>query len=223
MQQNQSKESQLIQQKKSPLLQLLTSLKHSIFDVLFVMLDKTSNQAEDVTIVSMLYESGVDYMQMMQFPFSFTIIMVWNGGQTLNNIFNFLTNIMSISNLMPSINYNAFLVSLYLINLMIVLTIIDIIYVSYSFNKKKFRFTLPLVLLAQIVPLFVTFLFIPVTEFLLNIINCNPSDDNPDVQVLEYFPDVVCFSGGHIIHASITLFFTSIFVIISSVVTLTLF
>lgn len=100
---------------------------------------------------------------MIQFPFNFTIIMVWNGGETLNNIFNFLTGILAINNLFPGINYNAFLVILYLIIFLIVLVILDIAYVSYSFNKKKFRFTLPLVLLAQIVPLFVTILFIPVT------------------------------------------------------------
>jgi len=124
---------------------------------------------------------------------------------------------------MPGINYNAFLGILYLIIFMIVLVILDIIYVSYSFNRKKFRFTLPLVLLAHIVPLFVTLLFIPVTEFLLNIVNCQPSENDPNLQVMSFFPTVSCFSGAHIIHASITLFFTSIFVFISTVVAMTLF
>ena len=124
---------------------------------------------------------------------------------------------------MPGINYNAFLVCLYLIIFSIVLVILDIVYVSYSFNKKKFRFTLPLVLLAQIVPLFVTILFIPVTEFLLNSINCSPSEADPNVQILQFFPDVVCFQGAHLVHVSITMFFTSIFVFISTVVAMTLF
>ena len=112
---------------------------------------------------------------MVQFPFNFTIILVWNGGETLNNIFNFLTSVLQINNLMPSLNYNAFLACLYLLIFMIILVIVDIVYVSYSFTKKKFRFTLPLVLLARVVPLFVTFLFIPIMEFLLNIVSCNPS------------------------------------------------
>ena len=106
---------------------------------------------------------------------------------------------------------------------LIILLIVDIIYVSYSFNKKKFKFTLPLVLLAHIVPLFVTILFIPIMEFLLNIVSCDSSEDNPDVQVLQFFPDVVCFEGTHLIHVSITLFFTSIFIFISTIVALTLF
>lgn len=127
---------------------------------------------------------------MMQFPFNFTIILVWNGGETLNSVFQFLSTVVSINTLMPNINYNAFLITLYLVIFMIVLIIIDIIYVSYSFTKKKFRFTLPLVLLAQIVPLFVTFLFIPVFEFLLNVINCSPSDTDPNINVMQFFPDI---------------------------------
>lgn len=124
---------------------------------------------------------------------------------------------------MPSLNYNAFLVCLYLLIFLIILVIVDIVYVSYSFTKKKFSFTLPLVLLAQIVPLFVTFLFIPIVELLLNIITCNPSPTDPSITVLNYFPTIECFSGSHIIHASITLFFTSIFVFISTIVAMTLF
>lgn len=61
-------------------MELWNNLKHSIFDVLFVVMDKTANEGEDLTIVSLLYESGIDYIQMMQFPFNFTIILVWNGG-----------------------------------------------------------------------------------------------------------------------------------------------
>ena len=66
-------------------------LKRAIFDVLFVVLDKTNAEAEDLTIFGLISESGLDYFQMMQFPFNFTIIMVWNGGETLNNIFNAMT------------------------------------------------------------------------------------------------------------------------------------
>jgi len=156
-------------------MQLWINLKNSIFDVLFVLLDKVSSEGGEVTLISIVYESGIDYIQMMQFPFNFTIIMVWNGGETLNNIFKFLTGILQINKLMPSLNFNAFLVCLYLLIFLIILVILDIIYVSYSFTRKKFKYTLPLVLLAQIVPLFVTILFIPIMEFLTNIINCNPS------------------------------------------------
>ena len=191
--------------------------------MLFVLLNNVSDDKEEETIIKIVYESGIDYLQMIQFPFTLTILMVWNGGDTLNNIFNFATNILQINALMPQLNYSLFIAFLYLIIFMILLVIIDIIYVSYSFNKKKFKFTLPLVLLAYIVPYFVTFLFIPITELLLNIVNCSPSENDPNKQVLNYFPDVECFTGVHIVHSTITLFFTSLFIFISTIVAMTLF
>lgn len=99
---------------------------------------------------------------MMAFPFDAAIITVWNGGETLENV-TVLFEKLNISSYLPGVSFSTFLVFLYLLIALIVLVILDIMYVSYSFSKKKFRFTWPLVLLAQIVPLFVTVFFLPMT------------------------------------------------------------
>jgi hypothetical protein len=99
---------------------------------------------------------------MFAFPFNDSIISVWNGGSTLGNITSFF-NIVNVTTYLPSVDFNAYLALAYLLVVAIILIIVDIIYVSYSFSKKKFRFTWPLVLLSQIVPLFVTVLFLPIT------------------------------------------------------------
>jgi hypothetical protein len=99
---------------------------------------------------------------MFAFPFNSAILSVWNGGQTLNNIMSFF-NIVNVNTYLPNVDFSAYLAMVYLLVVAIVLVIVDIIYVSYSFSKKKFRFTWPLVLLGQIVPLFVTVLFLPIT------------------------------------------------------------
>ena len=88
--------------------------------------------------------------------------MAWNGGTTLESITGIFTK-FNVSTYMPSVSFGAFLIVVYILILSIIMVILDIIYVSYSFSKKKFRFTWPLVLLAQIVPLFVTVLFLPIT------------------------------------------------------------
>ena len=92
------------------------------------------------------YESGFDYLQMFAFPFNAAILSAWNGGQTLSNISDFFY-IFNISTYLPTIGYSAFLAEVYTLIFAIILLIIDIVYVSYSFSKKKFRFTWPLVLL----------------------------------------------------------------------------
>lgn len=54
-------------------------------------------------------------------------------------------------------------------------------------------------------------------------VNCEPSEKNPAVQVMSSFGGVDCFQGWHLFHSVITLLFTSIFVFISSIVALAMF
>lgn len=110
---------------------------------------------------------------------------------------------------------------LYGLIFIILLIIIDIVYVSYSFSKKKFRFTFPLVILAQVVPLFVTVLFLPITETLLNVVQCRQDDTGQ--WIMTSFPNVQCWTGWHLFHTTITLLFAALFVLISTVVALALF
>ena len=110
---------------------------------------------------------------------------------------------------------------LYGLIVIILLIIIDIVYVSYSFSKKKFSFTFPLVILAQVVPLFITVLFLPITEILLNVVKCKVVEGG-SWQMVNY-PTVACWEGWHLFHATITMLFVTLFVLISSVVALALF
>lgn len=123
---------------------------------------------------------------------------------------------------LPGVSFNTFLILLYCLVFLIVLVLIDIIYVSYSFSKKRFRFTWPLVILAKLVPLFVTIFFLPITETLLSVVQCQSREDGSG-QVMESFPEITCWQGWHLFHSVITLLFTSLFVMISSVVALALF
>jgi hypothetical protein len=112
----------------------------------------------------------------MAFPFNMLVISAWNGGDSLSNLANFFQK-FNIATYLPGAPFSVFLVMLYALIFIILLIIIDIVYVSYSFTKKKFRFTFPLIILAQIVPLFVTVLFLPITETLLSVVQCQQSDD----------------------------------------------
>jgi hypothetical protein len=155
----------------------------------------------------------------MAFPFNLIVISAWNGGTTLDNISSFF-NTFNISKYLPNAPFAAYLVMLYALIFIILLIIADIIYVSYSFSKKKFKFTFPLVILANIVPLFVTVLFLPITETMLSVVQCQ---NNNGVWTMSSFPSVVCWQGWHLFHALIALLFIALFVVISTVVALALF
>jgi hypothetical protein len=86
--------------------------------------------------------------------------------------------IFNISNYLPNIGYTAFIVSMYFLDFIILLMIIDIFYVSYSFSQKRFTVMWPLYVLRSVTSLVVTVLFLPITETLSNIFNCSLNEDN---------------------------------------------
>ena len=188
--------------------------------MLFVILDKKSEEEEEESLFGLALESGLDYLQIMAFPFSSLVIAAWNGGSSLDVMVNFFSQ-FTLSTYLPRAPFGIFLSVLYGLIFIILLIIIDIVYVSYSFSKKKFRFTFPLVVLAKVVPLFVTVLFLPITETLLNVVQCQTNTNGQ--YAMTNYPDMICWTGWHLFHATITLLFAAIFVIVSTVVALALF
>lgn len=129
---------------------------------------------------------------MMAFPFNLVIISVWNGGQTLSSFVSILTN-FNFGSYIPGVSFGTFIIMLYTLIFIIVLVIVDIIYVSYSFSKKRFAFTWPLEFLATVVPLCVSVFFLPIMETLLSVVSCQTSDYDPNLQVMQNFPSVICW------------------------------
>lgn len=169
----------------------------------------------------LISETGVDYLQMMAFPFNSVVITVWNANSTLNGITNFFNN-FNVSTFLPGVSFTTFLALMYALIAVILVVIIDVVYVAYSFSKKRFHFTFPLIFMAKVVPIFVTVLFLPIMETLLQVVNCNTSNDGT-YQYLQSFPTVICWEGWHLFHTTVTLLFSCAFVFISCIVALALF
>jgi len=68
------------------------------------------------------------------------------------------------------ITYEQGLVAFYTAYTMVVLLILNIAYVAYSFKIKKFTLMWPLILLRNIAQLFVTVLFLAITDVLITVI-----------------------------------------------------
>ena len=57
------------------ILKALKDLKDSIFNVLYVLLDnEEGDEEEDESMLGLVFESGLDYLQMLAFPFNETIM-----------------------------------------------------------------------------------------------------------------------------------------------------
>ena len=75
--------------------------------------------------------------------------------------------------------------------------------------------------------MFVTVLFLPITETLISIVECHSGDGedgtDPNLLYLDAFEEIICWQGWHLVHASIATFFNFSFIIIASTVALTYF
>ncbi|KAL4452980.1 hypothetical protein ABPG73_000906 [Tetrahymena malaccensis] len=190
-------------------------IKNISFQVLSVLL---KNEEEEILMVFLM--TGVDYMQMHSFPFHAKLQHVWKATTFLQIIFQ-IFNVFHIKNYMPHINFSTYIIGIYFLDFIILLIILDILYVSYSFSQKKFSITWPLKILNQVTSYFVTVFFLPITENLFSVLEC---EKNPEgVQSLATFETVECWKGWMLVHQIITSMFNLIFVIISSIVALTFF
>ena len=113
-------------------------------------------------------------------------------------------------------SWTAYLTGFYVCLVLIVAVVANIFYVSYSFSRKKVSVIWPVKLLRGVAGLVVTVGFLPITEFLIGMIQCVYDDDG--VYVHWNFDDIVCWKGGHIIHGSLAVVLTTVFILISGVV-----
>jgi hypothetical protein len=98
--------------------------------------------------------------------------------------------------------------------------ILDGIFVSYQFTKKKFSVTWPLTILRSVASTTITVLFLPISETFVTIISCTQSADGEEL-VIYYFPDIVCYQGWHLMHSIICTTFQLLFIAIAITVTIT--
>ncbi len=102
---------------------------------------------------------------------------------------------------------------------MVVLLLLNIAYVAYSFKIKKFTYMWPLLLLRNIAQLLVTVFFLAITDVLIIVIQCTY---NPEGKLVNfYFSEVECWTGSHILHGINSVLILSIFVFVSTGVAIT--
>jgi hypothetical protein len=101
----------------------------------------------------------------------------------------------------------------------ILLIILDIIYVSYSFSRNRFYWLWPLIILKKITSFVVTVGFLPITESLTSILQCYVDPTTGEFVIYGYNNiNVVCWQGWYTFHAVLDLIFIIMFSLICSVV-----
>jgi len=143
-------------------------VKSTVFVVLFVLL-KEEGGDDDMT--GEYIARVVDYAQISYFPFNPKIYYVWKGSGFLTVAY-YIFNALQIQTYLPMVSYLSFILWLYCLMGIILLIILDILYVGYSFSRKKFTFMWPLQILRSVASFVVTVLYLDFVETLLYIAWC---------------------------------------------------
>jgi hypothetical protein len=61
-------------EERSGILQAWNDFKDAVFNVLFVILDKKAEEEEEESLAGLAFESGLDYLQILAFPFNSMVI-----------------------------------------------------------------------------------------------------------------------------------------------------
>ncbi|EGR29894.1 PAS domain S-box family protein [Ichthyophthirius multifiliis] len=230
------KNKDIIPQENQGLEAYLLQIKLISFNVLFVLLKEEEGESVLViikikyiyihnyiyqkSIKNVYFATAMDYLQMHSFPFHQKITHIWKATEFLQIIFDFF-DLFDLNKYLPRINYDIFITSVYFLDLIILLIILDIIFVSYSFSKKKFSTTWPLSILRSVASLLVTVFFLPITETLVSVIQCSVNENG--ILTLDSFPEIECWVGWHLFHALISSIFNLLFMLLSTIVALTYF
>jgi hypothetical protein len=108
----------------------------------------------------------------------------------------------------------------YLCVILVLLVVINIAYVSYSFSRNRVDSVWPLKILRSVVSFIVTVLFMPFFDILTSMLECEEKVDSQGLTkiVNHYAPNLVCWKGEHYVHATFAIIADVIFVIICLVV-----
>ena len=211
-----SQKRSFIADEKQGLEKFTSELKESIFQVLYLILD----EGED-GLLGFFFEAGVDYLQNLAFAFNTKIESVWKASQLLDvatNVFNFFQLQTYFGDAFTYTNYT---IAFYMIVAVIILVFINITYVSYAFSKKRVSAIWPVIVLRSVASLVFTLFFLPITELLIGMLQCQTDDSGK--YVLSNYEDAECFVGSHIIHATVAIIITVLFTVVGFVVVLACF
>ncbi|ORY50478.1 hypothetical protein BCR33DRAFT_846941 [Rhizoclosmatium globosum] len=180
--------------------EILTKLTDGLFGILFV-----TNKHTEHNLYAHFLEIFIDHMQDLAFPLSF-VLSPWISSISW---FQTVLNWFSPERLIGK-NQIIFFILLSVIGA----TLVNALFVGYSFSQNNFRFIWTLKILRITLGLFATVLFIPILAFFAeNVASCTDSSG-------KY---VTCFNGDNVFRSVVTLVFTAFFIGLALAVKATFF
>lgn len=175
MKKSDSKESYqnfAIAREKSQFELFFEEIKGAVFSVLFVLLKE---EEEGESRQSYMIQTVLEYLQTINFIFNQKVRSIWNSSSVFSSIITIVTFFNITDQFGTIMTFPVYLTQFYVLVVIIFFILLDIVYVSISFKRKKFNAIWPLTILRNFVNIAVTVLFQPIVETLLEMVSLRDS------------------------------------------------
>lgn len=178
-------------------------IKHIIFGVLFTLLKEEETSKLFAIIISFCM-----FLQLLIFPFNPNIAGIWKNEDVVD-IIKSVSQVVQINYWFKTTSWSLYIAIFYLCIVILIFVILNIFYVSYAFNRKKFNFMWPIYTLKIFLSFFINIAFYPFLDLFMSMMNCNQNK----YKVLSHaeFTDIECWSGIHILHSSFAILISIVF------------
>jgi len=190
-------------------------LKNNIFGILFVLLKE-----QETSIYTSFILAAIQFLQLLIFPFHATINKTWDS-EDVTDVLHSIFNYFNIVPYLDDTNWDLYIIFFYIGIVVVGIMIIDALYVSYAFSRKRYSFTWPIIILRYIGTLFMTVLYLPFLDYFISVPAC--VTDKSGLSVHSFYSEVRCWNGVHILHAIFAILGSILFVATTAVLSLTYF
>jgi len=186
-------------------------IKNNLFGIFYFLLKE-----DQPSMISSVISIIITLIQFLRYSFHEEIKQYWNYDLIINGI-SFVLSKITIIEYMKNTSEKIYTVIFYVAIFWLVLMIINIAYVTYSYTRSMFSVTWPLTTLKYFIRSIMCFIYIPFLELYFTILNCrinSVTGKSMNFYVTQY----ECWTGTQVIHSIVGIIAILILIIFALII-----
>ncbi|EGR29851.1 PAS domain S-box family protein [Ichthyophthirius multifiliis] len=206
------------EQEKSLYIRIQDQVKKQVFEIIYQVL-----REEEISIYHRFILIFIEFFQILYFDFTSINKLIWQMPKVCDSIEKFFGIFLIYPYLSSEQSWNTYIIIFYILILIIIFTICLMFYTSLA-QKKTLHFQWPIIILKYLCIYINSILYVPIVHYLANILNCSELIiNNNKEEAHSKFNETLCWTGLHILHSFIGVFFISILSILNFSLLITFF
>jgi len=142
---------------------------------------------------------------------------IWNSDR----ITYYISQAVQYICYVPKITWNIYIIIFYVLFTLVLSLILALVYLSYTYSKKRLHFSGSFYIFKFLMNLFSTVLYLPILNTFLLGLDCKI--DSEDILRHTEFNEIICWQQTHILHSTLGILISIIFTCFVMIISLTYF